>query len=419
MTTQFYQIIGERPGGLAEEKERGVRYHVLSTKRRGYMATYSHSRLSTFEQCRLRYKFAYIDRIRVPGEGVEAFLGSVVHDVLERLYTDVRHAKVPPIDEVIDLYHSLWDDRWSDEVRIVKRDYTPRNYRDMGEKYLRGYYDRHHPFEEGVILGLETQDMLDLGDGNRFHIRIDRLVNEGGGVFSVNDYKTGSSLPRQEQLDTDRQLSMYALWVREHFPEAVKVRLVWHYLAFEREMAAEPGPEDLHNVRDQVIGRIGEMERCSSFEPTVTTLCRWCNYQEICPAMSHEARTRDLPPEEFLEEDGVRLVNRLKELSDREKELSREVVKVRQEIIEYARQFDLGAVVGSTARVTIVETDEPMVPRKGTPEREELERRLRERGLYDDVLSLDANAVKRLDDATLEELGLEREVKRQVRLGRK
>ena len=32
--------------------------------------------------------------------------------------------------------------------------------------------------------------------------------------------------------------------------------------------------------------------------------------------------------------------------------------------------------------------------------------------LYDDMLSLDANAVKRLDDATLKELGLEREVKR-------
>lgn len=383
------------------------------------MATYSHSRLSTFEQCRLRYKFAYIDRIKVPGESVEAFLGSIVHDVLEKLYTDVRHAKIPSLDEVIDLYHGLWEERWSDEVRIVRGEYSPRNYRDMGEKYLRGYYDRHHPFDEGVVLGLETQDLLDLGDGNRFHIRIDRLVNEGCGVFSVNDYKTGSSLPRQEQLDTDRQLSMYALWVRERFPEAARVRLVWHYLAFEREMVAEPGPEALEVIRGQVIGRIGEIESCSSFEPTVTTLCRWCDYQEICPAMSHEARTRDLTPEEFLEEDGVRLVNRLKELSEREKELSAEVLEVRREIIEYARQFELGAVVGSTARVTIVETDEPMVPRKGTPEREELERRLKERGLYDDMLSLDANAVKRLDDATLKELGLEREVKRQVRLGRK
>ena len=27
------------------------------------MTTYSHSKLSTFEQCRLKYKFAYIGRI--------------------------------------------------------------------------------------------------------------------------------------------------------------------------------------------------------------------------------------------------------------------------------------------------------------------------------------------------------------------
>ena len=27
------------------------------------MTTYSHSKLSTFEQCRLKYRFAHIDRI--------------------------------------------------------------------------------------------------------------------------------------------------------------------------------------------------------------------------------------------------------------------------------------------------------------------------------------------------------------------
>ena len=32
------------------------------------MAAFSHSRLSTFETCKLQYKFAYIDRLKVERE---------------------------------------------------------------------------------------------------------------------------------------------------------------------------------------------------------------------------------------------------------------------------------------------------------------------------------------------------------------
>ena len=49
------------------------------------MAVYSNSKLSTFEQCRQKYKFQYIDKIRIPGESIEAFLGSRVHEALEKL----------------------------------------------------------------------------------------------------------------------------------------------------------------------------------------------------------------------------------------------------------------------------------------------------------------------------------------------
>ena len=50
------------------------------------MKTYSHSRLSTFEQCPLKFKFQYIDKIEKAEESVEAFMGKRVHEVLEKLY---------------------------------------------------------------------------------------------------------------------------------------------------------------------------------------------------------------------------------------------------------------------------------------------------------------------------------------------
>ena len=61
-------------------------------------------------------------------------------------------------------------------------------------------------------------------------------MDMGGGLFEVHDYKTNMTLARQEELDQDRQLAMYSLWVREQFSDFKKVRLVWHFVAFDKEI---------------------------------------------------------------------------------------------------------------------------------------------------------------------------------------
>ena len=58
----------------------------------------------------------------------------------------------------------------------------------------------------------------------------------GNGIYEVHDYKTNNSLPKQQKLDEDRQLAMYSLWVKLNFKDCKKVRLVWHFLAFDKEM---------------------------------------------------------------------------------------------------------------------------------------------------------------------------------------
>jgi putative RecB family exonuclease len=383
------------------------------------MTTYSHSRLSTFEQCRQKYKFRYVDGIKVPGQSVEAFLGSRVHEVMERLYEDVRHRKIPELGELLDFYRQRWEAEWSDDVRIQRKEYTEENYFDMGAGFVGDYYARHRPFDDGRTLGLETQDLLDLGDGNRFHVRIDRLIDEGGGTFSVNDYKTAKNLPGQDYHDADRQLAFYSIWVRERFPEAKRVRLVWHYLAHDRHVVSERTPEQLEDLKGHVRAVIGEIESCRVFGPSVSTLCDWCEYREMCPAWEHESRVSKLSEREFHVDDGVRMVNLLSELTEQEKELSGKITAVKKDLIAYSRQHGFGAVVGEKARATIRESDSVTVPKKGSPERRELEERLRIMGLYDGLLTLDAPAVKKLDEGTREKLGLKKEARCQVFLGKR
>ena len=69
------------------------------------MPAFSHSRLSTFETCKLQYKFNYIDRIKVEREDTaETFLGSLVHEALEKLYRDLQYEKLVSLDELLDFF---------------------------------------------------------------------------------------------------------------------------------------------------------------------------------------------------------------------------------------------------------------------------------------------------------------------------
>ena len=72
------------------------------------MATYSHSRISTFEQCSLKYKYRYIDKVETEiVRTIETFMGDLVHQTLEKLYKDLKFQKVNTVDELVDFYNNL------------------------------------------------------------------------------------------------------------------------------------------------------------------------------------------------------------------------------------------------------------------------------------------------------------------------
>lgn len=65
------------------------------------MPVFSDSRLSTFEQCPLKYKYQYIDKFKVKAaKTVEAFMGSCVHEALEKLYRDLKLQKNNSLEEL-------------------------------------------------------------------------------------------------------------------------------------------------------------------------------------------------------------------------------------------------------------------------------------------------------------------------------
>ncbi|NIM57370.1 MAG: hypothetical protein GTO16_00290 [Candidatus Aminicenantes bacterium] len=252
------------------------------------MPVFSHSRILSYETCPLRYKYAYIDEIIHEGETAETYLGSRVHEALEKLYRNLEYGKLMSKKELLGFFNREWKKNWTDSIIIVREELAREDYRKMGEKYLEDYYKRYKPFKEGKVVDLEITDFLPLdkkGEYN-FFIRIDRLMDTGEGLYEIHDYKTNTELPAQESLDEDRQLAMYSVWVRKEFEDCKDVRLVWHFLAFDKEMDSYRTEEQLGALRNEVLAKIKAIDAAKKFPANASKLCIWCLYKGICPVGS-------------------------------------------------------------------------------------------------------------------------------------
>jgi putative RecB family exonuclease len=264
---------------------------------------FSHSSLSAFERCPKKYYFRYVLRVPVETEGIEAFLGKRVHEVLERLYQFVGRGLVPSLARVLERFRTNWAEQFQpDRLRIVRTEYTADDYRLAGERCLANAYRRFYPFDDETV-GLESAIEFLLDEAGEYPFRgvIDRLVRARDGALEIHDYKTGRFVPSQAELDRDRQLALYEVGVRRALGERGEVRLVWHYLFANQARTSRRSPEQLDAQRGDARALIDRIRAESAFEPRPGPLCRWCEYQAICPAFASAPAPSSEPPPPDLE----------------------------------------------------------------------------------------------------------------------
>ncbi len=354
------------------------------------MPQVSHSRLSCFESCPLQYRYKYIEgREAAKGEGIEAFMGSRVHEALEKLYTDLRHERLLTEDDLAASFNREWERLFTDDIVIVK-DYTAENYRAMGEKALRTYYRRFHPFKHAVTLATEKRISISLDPSGAYELIgfMDRLDKVDDSTYEVHDYKTSGTLPDQGKVDADRQLALYSLAVRREFPKAKRIRLIWHYLLFGVERESERTEEQLEQLRKDTLELAKSIERTEAFPARVSALCSWCEFQPICPEWAHKFKIAELEPGAYHGEEGVSLVNRYSQLSEKKSEVEGEIERLRQALFEYGEREHVNTVFGTDVQARLWRKETVKLPDHDDPRREALASTLKILGRFNDVSEL-------------------------------
>jgi putative RecB family exonuclease len=260
---------------------------------------YSHSRLSSFESCPQKFAFRYVERIEADSESIEGFLGKRVHEVLERLYRFTRSGRLPSLERVLHRFRALWDEHYdAARVRVVREEMHVDLYRESGERCLANYYRRHYPFDADETLGVEERVTFSLDAAGHYRMQgvIDRVVRARDGAIEIHDYKTGARVPRQAQLDRDRQLALYQLGLARRHGGDTPVRLVWHYLLSNQVRRSSRTPEQLDTLRDETMALIDRIRAEREFAPKTGPLCAWCEYRDRCPAQRANGADPAPPP---------------------------------------------------------------------------------------------------------------------------
>lgn len=246
---------------------------------------YSHSKLSTFEQCPAKFKYRYLDKVPVEFEKtIESFFGEIIHKTLEWLYSQVKEKKIPSLDATIEHYANVWEEEFSKEKLKLKEKGEEKNFFEKGVKILIEYYTSNHPFED-VTIEVEKEILFPLDKEGRYYLWgfIDRLAyNPSTKQYEIHDYKTANSLPNKERIERDRQLSLYSLAIREMLEKEQEMLLVWHYLIYNKTITSRRTEEELTKLVKETLNLIEKIENTKEFPKNKSPLCNWCEYKNFC-----------------------------------------------------------------------------------------------------------------------------------------
>lgn len=238
----------------------------------------SFSRISTYRQCPLQFRYRYRDGLPSPPSPHLSF-GRSVHAALEWLY-DRKVADWPDEDELLQHFYEVWD---SSGFVDVDRDEQLRYYR-RGQDALRRFHRRERD-RFRIPAGTEVYFELPLEDRALIVGSIDRVDVDDEHRLHLVDYKTGK-LRDREQVAGSLQLALYAM-ACEHLYGRLPATVCLDFVVAGPRVRVPTEDLDLAGARRAALDAAAAI-RAERFDPTPNRLCAWCDYRRLCPAWEDE-----------------------------------------------------------------------------------------------------------------------------------
>ena len=266
----------------------------------------SYSSFDTYNRCPLKYKLQYVDWVKVPLKA-EFFFGSLIHEVIQHALR--RDPIIPGFNELIKFYESKWSEAaFADSLEV-------KQYFELGRSMIKSFHENYKPGLRKVA-ACEKRFQIPLGKHVLSGV-IDRVDKLPYGAYELIDYKTGKTLPSQEEVDVDKQLGFYNLAATSLWPEISEIKLTLHYLKFNSFVSTNRMPSEMEEIKKEIIKTADTIEKDKDYKPKKNQYCPWCEYRHLCPLQKD-----NLSKEEKFQQIGKEYLSHHEKLKDLEKQIN-------------------------------------------------------------------------------------------------
>lgn len=258
--------------------------------------TLSPSKVSTFTDCALAFRFVAIDKIpKPPSEATVK--GTLVHRALELLFAFEPSQRT--FENALDCLVTATADL-EPTVEWQALELTDDQQQKMcsdAKVLVEKYFQLENPADiQPVGLELFVEHFIEQ-ENSTMHVRgvIDRLEVSPEGIV-ITDYKTGRAPSLSAHQNRLTGVNIYAyLCEKTRQERPAKVQLL--YLGTPAVVETIPTEQSLRQVERKLTSIWSAIETAcekENFRPKPSRLCNWCPYQQWCPEYGGDpARARD------------------------------------------------------------------------------------------------------------------------------
>lgn len=272
---------------------------------------YSYSKISTYKQCKFKFKLKYLDKNFLFSANIATDFGNLVHETEEYI------AQVLQAGQRVNY---VWlKNRFIIQSRQIAHKYpeefktsdkSGRTYQEKVYLYLTSAIYRLENFlrqnPDLKIIGIEQKFDFNYDDVHSFNGSIDRaFLNERTGDILIQDIKSWPVPAQPSELKVPLQFTVYTLAASVIWNVPTdKIRCEYD-LPF-CDMVQPSLSEDIVAEGTPILDKLFKGVRDCDFKPTVSALCHWCEYnplnnpdiidtkpQAVCPYFSKWQKSGD------------------------------------------------------------------------------------------------------------------------------
>ncbi|MGH9265497.1 MAG: RecB family exonuclease [Acidimicrobiales bacterium] len=254
----------------------------------------SPSKVASFKDCGLAFRFSTIDRLPEP-PSPSATKGTLVHRALELLFCEPAAARTVPT-ALACLDRAVAEMATDPEFVGLELDAeAAAQFAADAEVLVRRYFQLEDPTTVQPI-GLELRLEAQVGSLTLRGV-IDRLELDADGGLVVTDYKSGKVPGVTHEQSRLGGVHFYA-FLCERVLGRRPSRIQLLYLSEPVAIVAQPSDQSIRGLEQRTAAIWKAVERaCATddFRPRPSPLCNWCSFQDYCPAFGGDpTRAREL-----------------------------------------------------------------------------------------------------------------------------